>query len=114
MANNNGYAPRGSGPVTFELPDAPLDADNLGYQVTTRDYSWLSFCTIAWGDEFHQPDHGIYEFSNSRKFDSTDQYATGVYKKYDISADGIWLQSPWPDARAFLTLQQGGKLLIEQ
>ena len=114
MGTNQSINMSGSGPTDLFPPQAPKDADNLGYQVTTRNYSWLSFVTVAWGDEFHQPDHGIYQFSNGRKFDSTDQYSTGVYKKYDISRDGIVLASPWPDAPAWLTLQQGGKLLIQQ
>jgi len=103
-----------SGPVTFPLPAPGKNANDLGYDVTARDYSWLSFCTISWGDEFHQPDHGIYEFSNGRKFDSTDQYTTGVYRKDVISADGMAIQTNYEDAPAFITLQQGGKLLISE
>ena len=33
----------------------------------------------AWGSEWQAPDHGAYEFSNGRKFDSTDRSSTGIY-----------------------------------
>ena len=52
---------------------------NLGPRVTTRNISWLDLATRAWGSEFRAPDKGIYEWSNGRKFDSTDQGNTGIY-----------------------------------
>ena len=52
---------------------------NLGYKVTSRNIDWAEMCRRAWGSEFNAPDHGIYEFSNGRKFDSTDRGFHGFY-----------------------------------
>lgn len=52
----------------------------LGYPVTTRTFSLLEMVARAWGSEFRAPDHGIYEFSNGRKFDSTNMGTTGIYR----------------------------------
>lgn len=54
---------------------------NLGYKVTTRNFSWLEMVTREWGGEFRAPDHRIYVFSNDRDFDSTDMGQTGIYRK---------------------------------
>jgi hypothetical protein len=35
----------------------------------------------AWGAEYNAPDHGSYEFSQGRKFDSTDKGETGIYRR---------------------------------
>lgn len=53
--------------------------NNLGYKVTSREYSYLDLVMRSWGSEWAAPDHGIYEFSNGRKFDSTDRGNTGIY-----------------------------------
>lgn len=54
----------------------------LGYQVSTRTWSLEELVARAWGSEFRAPDHGIYVFGNGvRKFDSTDQYNTGIYRR---------------------------------
>ena len=53
----------------------------LGFKVTSRTTSWMDLCVRAWGSEWAAPDHGIYEFSNGRKFDSTDSYSSGIYSK---------------------------------
>lgn len=54
----------------------------LGKQVTTRTFSLEELVSRAWGSEFRAPDHGIYVFNNgARRFDSTDQYTTGIYGK---------------------------------
>lgn len=53
----------------------------LGRPVTYRSFSWLEMAQRAWGAEFRQPDHGIYQFSDGRKFDSTDMYTTGIYRR---------------------------------
>jgi hypothetical protein len=53
--------------------------NNLGGKVVTRTYNWLDMATRAWGSEFRAPDKGMYEWSNGRKFDSTDQSNSGVY-----------------------------------
>lgn len=52
---------------------------NLGSPPSTRTVSWLDMATRAWGAEWRAPDHGVYEFSNGRKFDSTDMGNTGLY-----------------------------------
>ena len=33
----------------------------------------------AWGSEWSAPDPGAYNFSNGRKYDSTDRGLTGIY-----------------------------------
>lgn len=53
----------------------------LGSPVTTANFSWLDFVIRAWGSEWRAPDHGVYEWSNGRRFDSTDQQQTGFYKR---------------------------------
>lgn len=54
-------------------------ATNLGYKVVTRDISWDDLVRRSWGSEFSAADKGIYEFSNGRRFDSTDRGTTGIY-----------------------------------
>jgi len=56
-----------------------VNANNLGSPVTTRTLSWMDQAIRAWGSEWAAPDHGIYEFSNGRKFDSTDLTNDGIY-----------------------------------
>jgi hypothetical protein len=53
--------------------------NNLGAKVSARPISWLDLVTRAWGSEFRAPDKGVYEFSNGRKYDSTDTNNTGFY-----------------------------------
>lgn len=62
------------------MPLPPLNPD-LGNQVTTRQFSLLEMVERSWGSEFRAPDHGIYEFSNGRRFDSTDMGTTGIYRR---------------------------------
>jgi len=52
---------------------------NLGNAPVVRTFSWLDMVMRAWGSEFNAPDHGIYEFSGGRKYDSTDMNNTGIY-----------------------------------
>ena len=52
---------------------------NLGQPPTIHKYSWLDLCIREWGSEFRSPDHGAYQFSGGRKFDSTDMGDTGIY-----------------------------------
>lgn len=52
---------------------------NLGYPVTTRQYSWDNMARQAWGTEFAAPDHNIYNFTGGRSFDSSDLGTTGIY-----------------------------------
>lgn len=53
----------------------------LGLPVTTRNFSVNEMVRREWGSEFSAPDHGIYQFSNGRRFDSTDLGTTGFYKR---------------------------------
>lgn len=56
----------------------PIPA-KLGRAVSFRTFSWLEMVTRSWGSAYREPDHGIYQFSDGRRFDSTDQYKTGLY-----------------------------------
>jgi len=49
-------------------------------KVTYRQYSLQALVVDAWGAEYAAPDHGIYCFSDGRKFDSTDKGTTGFYR----------------------------------
>ena len=52
----------------------------INFNVTTRDYSVYDMVVRAWGSEYNIPDRGAYEFSNGRRFDSTDKNNTGIYR----------------------------------
>lgn len=52
----------------------------LGAPVSWRQFSLTEMVERSWGSEFAAPDHGIYEFSNGRRFDSTDLGSTGIYR----------------------------------
>lgn len=52
----------------------------LGLPVTFRSFSFKDMAIRAWGSEYSAPDHGVYEFSNGRRFDSTDRGQTGIYR----------------------------------
>ena len=73
-------------------------SNNLGYKVVTRKIDWGEMCRRAWGSEFSAPDHGVYEFSNGRKFDSTDRGLTGIYGicgiNYLMVGDGHYPDMP--------------------
>lgn len=71
---------------------------NLGNKVSTRTIPWEDQVVKAWGSEFRTPDHGIYEFSNGTKKDSTDKYKTGIY---GVVGDALLLQdgTAHPDMR---------------
>ena len=74
-----------------------VNINNLGHTVTSRVINWGDLVRRAWGSEFFQPDHNIYEFTN-RKFDSTDRGLTGLYGVVGdqlLLADG----TPYPDMR---------------
>lgn len=60
-------------------PPVAVNLNNLGAQVVTRSILWHDLAVRAWGSEWQAPDHGAYEFSNGRKFDSTDRSSTGIY-----------------------------------
>jgi len=48
--------------------------------VTVRDLNWRDYVRKVAGEEFGLPDVA-YEFSNKRKFESTDNSEHGVYKR---------------------------------
>ena len=74
---------------------------NLGHKVTTRELNWLDLCMRAWGTEWSAPDHGIYEFSYGRKFDSTDRGITGIYNPNNNQ--GLMLDGgKYPDMASYL------------
>ena len=56
-----------------------IDPNNLGARVSARDFNWGDLVRRAWGPEFNMPDKGAYEFSNGRKWESTDRGLTGLY-----------------------------------
>lgn len=58
---------------------APIPQKN-GLPVTTRDYSWGDLVIREWQEEWNKPDTA-YEMSDGRRFDSTDQYQTGIYRR---------------------------------
>ena len=78
---------------------------SLGKPVTTRQLTWLQLAMQAWGSEFNAPDHGIYEFSNGRKWDSTDKNTTGIYNDFyylDLMIDN----AQYPDMPGYLLTEQ--------
>ena len=83
-----------------------VDPKNLGNKVKTRVTNWLDLAMRAWGSEFHAPDHGIYEFSNGRKWDSTDKGLTGIY---GVDAPELLVLNgmPYPDMRDGLFQNDG-------
>lgn len=61
-------------------PFVPAPSVNLGYNVTTRNFSLLEMVSREWGSSFSAPDHRVYQWSNGRGFDSTDMGTTGIYQ----------------------------------
>jgi hypothetical protein len=61
-------APKGQNPPASQPPDASF-----------RTINWGSMVETAWGSEYNAPDHGVYQFSNGRGFDSTDKTDNGIY-----------------------------------
>lgn len=58
---------------------SPIPQKN-GLPVTTRNFSYADLVIREWGAEWNKPDTA-YVMSNGRKFDCTDQYQTGIYRK---------------------------------
>jgi len=52
----------------------------LGTKVTTRSINWRSLVLEQWGDQWTVPDTA-YQMGNGAKFESTDQYNTGIYRR---------------------------------
>lgn len=77
-----------------------INQNNLGNQVTSRDYNWLEMCQTSWGAEFYAPDHRIYLWSNNRAFDSSDKGRTGIYGV--IVYDDLCIDDNYPDMRTQL------------
>jgi hypothetical protein len=59
----------------------PRIGPRQGYPVTTRTLNWLEMVSREWGSEWKAPDHAVYQWSNGRRFDSTDTYETGIYRR---------------------------------
>lgn len=51
-------------------------AENL---VTTRTIDYAAWVRKLWGKEWNKPET-VYEFSNGRKFESTDATDSGIYE----------------------------------
>ncbi len=49
-------------------------------KVSYRVIDWQSMVIEQWGSEWSIPDI-CYEFQNDRKFESTDQYTSGIYRR---------------------------------
>ena len=47
--------------------------------VSFTSFTILDLVTKSWGGEYNAPDHGIYQFSNGRRFDSSDRGNSGIY-----------------------------------
>lgn len=61
------------------MPADPPNFNNLGPKVTAREISWSDLVQRVWGGEYFAPDHGVYEFTGGRRFDSTDKTNNGIY-----------------------------------
>jgi hypothetical protein len=62
----------------------------LGLPVTWRSFSFKDMAIRAWGSEYSAPDHGVYEWSNGRRFDSTDRGTTGIYRQGTTTTSRNW------------------------
>ena len=79
---------------------------NISYKVTYRTVTQRDLAIRAWGEEWSEDDHDIYEWSNGREFDSTDRGNTGIYDFGTTVLDSFILQNFYLDAPAHL-VQQG-------
>jgi len=84
----------------------PKALPNISYKVTYRTLTQRDLAIRAWGEEWAENDHDIYEWSNGREFDSTDKGITGIYGKITVVLDALILQNFYLDAPAHL-VQQG-------
>lgn len=48
--------------------------------VTTRKTDFAAEARKHWGDEYYKPD-AAYEWSNGKKYESTDRGTTGFYRR---------------------------------
>jgi hypothetical protein len=88
---------------------ATIDPNNLGRPVVTRNFTFLDLAMRAWGSEFHAPDHGIYEFSNCARKDSTDKTRSGLYG-VDVP-DVLFADDNYPDMRTEILVSTSGDSL---
>ena len=51
----------------------------IRFNTSSHRISWYSLAVRAWGGAYNTSDRGAYEFSNGRRFDSTDQNKSGIY-----------------------------------
>lgn len=51
-----------------------------GSKVTTRTLDWTQMVLQQWGAEWNKPDTA-YIFNDGRRFDCTDQYTSGIYRR---------------------------------
>ena len=63
------------------INNAAINQNNLGTPVSVRQIDWRQQVINVWGSEYNGPDHGVYEWSNGRKFDSTDKTNSGIYQR---------------------------------
>lgn len=84
----------------------PKHLPNISYKVTYRTVTQRDLAIQAWGEEWSEDDHDIYEWSNGRMFDSTDRGNTGLYDFGTTVLDAFILQNHYLDAPAHL-VQQG-------
>ena len=88
---------------------AASNLSNLGNKVVTRTISWQDLAMRAWGSEFNAPDRGIYEFSNGRKYDSTDMNTTGIY--FTDNDMGIMIDNhQYPDMPSYVLVEDATQL----
>jgi hypothetical protein len=86
----------------------------LGRQVTSRNFSLLEMVERAWGSEWAAPDHGVYQFSGGRRFDSTDMGTTGIYRRgvtpapYQPPSGGPWTADSGVTADSGIYTADGG------
>lgn len=51
-----------------------------GSKVVSRTFDWRSMVVSQWGEEWNRPDTA-YVWSEGRRFDCTDQYTSGIYRR---------------------------------
>jgi len=90
--------------MTYKEPKRSLP--NISYKVTYRVVLQRDLVIRAWGSEWAEDDHKIYEWSNGREFDSSDRGVSGIYGSGIVILDSTILENFYLDAPAHL-VQQG-------
>ncbi len=91
-------------------------ANNLGFHVTSRTIDWAEMVRRSWGSEFNAPDHGVYEFSNGRRFDSSDRGFTGFYGVHPEAINYLMVgNGQYPDmpSNDYMLQQNGSRIELE-